>query len=116
MPNGCYVIGEGAENGLEEYGQDSSALTANFLLTRIETGGNANYPHYQASEARLERSDILQMSKLTRALLDNIDYVGIREKGRRTMTTRQRYSRRSTAFPKSCSRGRLNRFRWYIRC
>lgn len=83
VPDGCYVIGEGAENGLEEYGQDRSASTADFLLTRIESGGNANYPRYQASEARLEQSDILRMSKLTHALLDNIDYAGIREKRQR---------------------------------
>lgn len=80
VPDGCYVIGERAETGLEEYGQDSSASTAGFLLARIESGGNANYPCYRESEARLERSDVLRMSKLTRALLDNIDYAEIQEK------------------------------------
>lgn len=80
VPDGCYVIGAHAENHLGEYGQDISAPTANFLLARIESGGNANYALYQNSEARLAASDILRMSKLTHALLDNIDYETIREK------------------------------------
>lgn len=83
VSDGCYVVGDGAERYLEEYGQDSSAPTANFLLARIESGGNANYGLYQASEARLESSDILRMSKLTRALLDNVDYDAVAEKRRR---------------------------------
>ena len=83
VPDGCYVIGARAEQYLDEYVQDISAPTANFLLARIESGGNANYALYQSSEARLEQSDILRMSKLTHALLDNIDYAGIREKRQR---------------------------------
>lgn len=83
VPDGCYVIGTRAEQYLDEYVQDSSAPTANFLLARIESGGNANYALYQSSEARLEQSDILRMSKLTHALLDNIDYARIREKRQR---------------------------------
>lgn len=83
VPDGCYVIGADAERYLEEYGQDSSAPSASFLLTRIESGGNANYDHYQQSERRLDGSDILRMSRLTRALLDNIDYDSIRQKRQR---------------------------------
>lgn len=80
VPDGCYVVGAGAERFLEEYEQDYSAETASFLLRRIETGGNANYAQYQESEHRLETSDIRRMSKLTRALLDNIDYTSIGKK------------------------------------
>lgn len=78
VADGCYVIGTEAERFLEEYEQDYSAETATFLLQRIETGGNANYAQYQKSEQRLERSDIRRMSKLTYALLDNIDYESIK--------------------------------------
>lgn len=83
VPDGCYVIGADAERYLEEYGQDSSAPSASFLLTRIESGGNANYDQYQESEHRLDGSDILRMSPLTRALLDNVDYDAIRQKRQR---------------------------------
>lgn len=80
VPDGCYVIGENAQRYLDEYEQDFSANTASFLLSRIESGGNANYPQYQDSEARLEASDICRMSKLTYALLDNVDYDNVRVK------------------------------------
>ena len=83
VPDGCYVVGEQAEKYLEEYGQDCSAPASNFLLARIESGGNANYAQYRENEARLERSDILRMSRLTRALLDNVDYSAIADKRRR---------------------------------
>lgn len=83
VPDGCYVVGEAAERFLEEYGQDSSAPTANFLLARIESGGNANYGLYQANEARLTSSDILRMSGLSHALLDNVDYEAVAEKRQR---------------------------------
>lgn len=83
VPDGCYVIGPDANRYLEEYGQDNSAPSASFLLTRIESGGNANYGQYQQSERRLDGSDILRMSRLTRALLDNIDYDSIRQKRQR---------------------------------
>lgn len=83
VPDGCYVIGADAERYLEEYGQDSSAPSASFLLTRIESGGDANYGQYQESERRLDGSDILRMSRLTRALLDNVDYDAIRQKRQR---------------------------------
>lgn len=83
VPDGCYVIGPDAGRYLEEYGRDSSAPSALFLLTRIESGGNANYGQYQESEHRLDGSDILQMSKLTQALLDNVDYDAVRQKRQR---------------------------------
>ena len=82
VPDGCYVLGENATEGLEKYKQDISGDTASFLLKRIESGGNNNYSLYLKNEERLERSDVLQMSDLTRALLDNIDYVFCAEKRR----------------------------------
>lgn len=80
VADGCYVIGAEAGRFLDEYPQDSSAASSGFLLARLESGGNANYPRYLESERRLDGSDILRMSKLTRALLDNVDYAAVREK------------------------------------
>ncbi len=80
VADGCYVIGPGAERYLDEYAQDVSAVSSAFLLSRIETGGNANYPQYQENEKRLNESNILTMSKLTRSLLDNIDYATVKKK------------------------------------
>lgn len=74
VADGCYVIGEHAEHGLEQYLVDVSEDTAAFLLRRIESGASKNYPMYLENEARIEKSGIRQMSILTRALLDNIDY------------------------------------------
>lgn len=74
VADGCYVVGENAAKFIDEYEQDYSASTASFLLARIESGGNANYALYQENEERLAFSDVLRMSKLTQALLDNVDY------------------------------------------
>lgn len=80
VSDGCYVIGEAAQKYFDEYDQDSSSSSANFLLARIETGGNFNYKQYLSNESRLDASDIKKMSKLTSALLDNIDYYYVQEK------------------------------------
>ena len=74
VSDGAYVVGKDAERFTEEYPQDQSALTAGFLLSRIETGGNANYTQYLVNEERIENSDCLNMSKLTQALLKNVPY------------------------------------------
>ncbi|MFC5703553.1 hypothetical protein ACFPVX_19895 [Cohnella faecalis] len=74
VPDGCYVYGENATHLLEKYEEDLSSPTSSFLLSRIETGGNANYQNYCINEERISSSGLRRMSKLTHALLDNIDY------------------------------------------
>jgi hypothetical protein len=76
VPDGAYVIGNDASMGAEEYLEDISSSTSTFLLRRIETGANNNYQYYLENERRIDQSDIKRMSKLTRALLDSIDYEG----------------------------------------
>lgn len=80
VSDGCYVIGPNVERYLEEYPPDMSSDSSIFLFSRIETGGNANYVQYQENEKRLNEAGVRTMSELTHALLDNIDYVAIRER------------------------------------
>lgn len=87
VADGCYVIGKGAAQGLEAYQEDFSAGSSSFLLRRIESGGNENYPYYLESERRLEESGARRMSRLTHALLDNVDYGACLEKRRRNFKT-----------------------------
>lgn len=77
VPDGCYVIGKNAEKFTERYLQDYSSDTANFLLKRIEYGCSAVYAERMRNEERIDKSDILLMSKLTRSLLCAIDYNAI---------------------------------------
>lgn len=83
VPDGCYVIGKSAENLCGDYEQDSSADTALFLLSRIESGGNRNYPAYLENEDRVDNSNVMKMSLLTQRLLDNIDYESVKDKRRK---------------------------------
>jgi hypothetical protein len=80
VPDGCYVIGEDA--GREDFRlwQERSSDTSLFLLKRIEEGCEASYGGRMENEARLDAGGPAAMSKLTRALLDNIDYAAVREK------------------------------------
>lgn len=89
VPDGAYVIGHGAENGCEHYEKDFSSDNASFLLKRIEYGSSAVYAERMLNEKRLDKADIRQMSDLTRALLNGIDYPGIREKRRQNFNTAQ---------------------------
>ncbi|MDF2927783.1 MAG: hypothetical protein K0Q75_21 [Anaerospora sp.] len=74
VPDGCYVYGKNVNKNIEDYKEDYSSYTSLFLLSRIETGGNVNYPDYCKNEERITNAGICRMSKLTHALLDNIDY------------------------------------------
>mgnify|MGYP006286498323 CR=1 FL=1 len=80
VPDGCYVIGKNAEKLTDQYQQDFSSSTASFLLKRIETGCATNYAERMLNEKRIDNSDILNMSLLTRNLLNNIDYKQIKKK------------------------------------
>lgn len=81
VSDGAYVIGKGANEGAEAYPQGHSSDTSLFLLQRIEYGceGKA-YLSRSENEERIDREDCMQMSKLTRFLLDGTDYKTIQEK------------------------------------
>lgn len=81
VPDGAYVIGDGASVGMERLEQDFSSDTASFLLQRIEYGceGKA-YESRTKNEHRLDGAPIKSMSSLTRTILDGTDYKDSRQK------------------------------------
>ncbi len=74
VPDGAYVVGDGATRFLEEYEQDYSSDTAGFLFSRIEYGCEGKgYEARMINEHRIDAADIRRMSKLTQRLLDAED-------------------------------------------
>jgi len=75
VPDGSYVIGPDVERYIEDYQQDYSSDTSQFLLQRVEYGceGKA-YDARMLNEHRIDTSDIKKMSKLTHAILDGTNY------------------------------------------
>lgn len=83
VPDGAYVIGEGATKFLDEYSQCYSSDTAVFLLMRIEYGCEGKgYEARSVNEHRIDAEDCMKMSKLTRSILDGTDYNHIKNKRR----------------------------------
>ncbi len=81
VPDGSYVVGKGVNNYIEEYEQDYSSDTGLFLLQRIEYGCSKKvYESRIQNEERINQSGIKQMSKLTHAILDSVDYRNIIKK------------------------------------
>ena len=81
VPDGGYVIGEGAHQLADEYPQGFSSDTAAFLLKRIEYGCEGKgYEARSVNEHRIDIEDVMKMSKLTRAILDGTDYEEIKAK------------------------------------
>lgn len=81
VPDGAYVIGEGAEQYVEEYQQGYSSDTSLFLLQRIEFGCEGKtYTSRMVNENRIDNEDILKMSALTTQILKGTDYNSIIEK------------------------------------
>lgn len=75
VPDGSYVVGKNAHQFVGNYSQSYSSDTAGFLLKRIEYGCEGKgYESRSLNEHRIDSEDCMQMSKLTRALLDAEDY------------------------------------------
>ena len=88
VADGAYVIGEGAERYSEEYPLCHSSDTAAFLLQRIEYGCEGKtYESRSINEHRIDSEDIMQMSALTRAILDGADYERIEKKRKENFIT-----------------------------
>lgn len=83
VPDGAYVIGEPFVYDDTMYNEDFSSDTSLYLLQRIEYGceGKA-YLSRALNEQRIDDSDVLKMSKLTKFLLDGIDYELVKRKRR----------------------------------
>ena len=83
VPDGAYVIGFGAEHGVDGYEQGYSSDTSLFLLQRIEYGCEGKtYQNRTLNEERIDTEDIRKMSKLSYSILDGTDYDAICEKRR----------------------------------
>jgi hypothetical protein len=83
VPDGAYVLGEGAEQFCEAYEKCHSSDTAAFLLMRIEYGCEGKtYEARSINEERIDSEDIMQMSALTRYILDGTDCEEIKHKRR----------------------------------
>ena len=80
VPDGCYVIGKNATKFVDGYQQDFSSKTATFLMKRLEYSTHETYNERMVNEDRINQSDILKMSVLSKSLLMNIDYSSIAEK------------------------------------
>ncbi len=83
VPDGCYVVGTSAKKNTMNYPQDFSSATSLFLLERHEVGCSASYKERMKNEERIDNADILNMSNLTKALLNGINYQRIRDARRR---------------------------------
>ena len=84
VPDGAYIIGKNASEGMEKYEQGFSSDTALFMLQRIEYGceGKA-YISRTENENRIDTEDCKLMSRLTRYILNGTDYQMIRDKRRK---------------------------------
>ena len=75
VADGAYVVGANSYRYVDEYPQGYSSDTAAFLLKRIEFGCEGKgYESRTINENRIDSEDIMQMSKLTKAMLDGSDY------------------------------------------
>lgn len=79
VPDGAYLIGCNMDNNaiLE---QDYSGKRCGYLFESFEHGTNNSYAEYLAAQQEIKKSGAKYMSRLTRALLSNINYTEIREK------------------------------------
>lgn len=87
VPDGAYVIGKNAHIYVNEYEQSRSSDTADFLLKRIEYGWEGNTVEARIrNEQRIDMEDCMEMSKLTRVLMDAEDYEFNRKKRKENFT------------------------------
>lgn len=83
VPDGAYVIGNGAEQYIDGYQQSYSSDTSAFLLMRIEYGCEGKgYEARRLNEHRIDTEGVMKMSKLTRTILDGTDYDAIKARRR----------------------------------
>jgi hypothetical protein len=80
VPDGAYAIGDKSAS-TSEYQQDYSSETSLFMLKRIEYGCEGEvYSERELNENRIDTSDVKHMSRLTRKILDGVDYDSVARK------------------------------------
>ena len=83
VADGAYVIGTDSHKYIGNYPQGYSSDTAVFLMKRIEYGCEGkSYEARSLNESRVDTEDVMKMSKLTRTILDGVDYDYIKIKRR----------------------------------
>lgn len=80
VSDGGYLIGKNIEKIFLK--QDESYNRANFLLKALEVGTNKAYEDSLENEASFEKYELLGMSKLTKRILNSLDYEKIKIKRR----------------------------------
>ncbi len=94
VPDGAYVVGKNAQSGVKDYPVCFSSDTAAFLLMRCEYGCEGKgYSARSINEERIDSEDIMQMSRLTRKILDGTDYERIKAKRRENFEIAERLFR-----------------------
>ena len=78
VPDGAYLYLEGISGAELPYDYSENRMT--HLLKRIEYGAEAGYTDFKTNDNSLVGQPIRQMSKLTKALLCNIDYEFVKSK------------------------------------
>lgn len=77
VSDGAYLIHRGLRQ--RELQQDVSSPTAQYLMQSVEAGTNAAYHSSLENEKRVERAGILQMSELTRQILQSVEYETVKK-------------------------------------
>lgn len=81
VSDGAYLIHNGISK--RDLQKDISSQTAQYLMQSVEEGTNAAYQGSLANEKRIEQAGILQMSDLTRRILQSVDYEKVKQIRRR---------------------------------
>lgn len=85
VPDGCYVVGQNVNHFVNDYAEDCSSPTCDFLLKRHEVGCNAAYHDRMKNEERIDNADIMRMSKLSHVILMNAPYRTIRNRRQKNL-------------------------------
>lgn len=81
VSDGAYLIGKDVNSSIQsKYSVDMSANRIGFVFESFEKGTNISYMKYLDSEKDISESGVKTMSKVTMALLGNIDYKEIHKR------------------------------------
>ena len=88
VSDGAYLVKKNVERFILQ--EEDSDIYSLFLLSTIEKGTNAIYPENLKNEERLGK-EVYKMSKLTRRVLESIDYLEIQKIRRDNMLCLHKY-------------------------
>lgn len=79
VPDGAYLVVKDGTRLKRPLDTDRSHLRMTHVLGRLEEGSEPYYLDYAENEELLDELSVMEMSKLTAALLSNVDYQAARE-------------------------------------